>query len=88
MKVEKVKVESFHSHLLLCQQKKHSEILVEHEALIRSIQERQNLTQQFQQRSKKLQQSLLDDQERFRLKLEAKKVWTFNHHHRRSKPLI
>lgn len=49
--------------------------MVEQEALKRSIQERQDLTQQYQQRSEKLQQSLQDDQERFQLKLEAEKVW-------------
>lgn len=62
-------------------QKKYKEILVEQEALRRSIQERQDMTHQYQQRSEKLEQNLLDDQERYRLKLEAEKVWTDDRHH-------
>lgn len=85
LKVElKVEVVPLHSHLLLCPQKKCNEVFAEQEALRRSIQERQDLTQEYEQRNEKLQLSLQDNQERFRLKLEAEKVWTSKHHHCRS----
>lgn len=80
----KVEVELLRSHVLPCLQKKYNDVLAEQDDLRISIQERQDLTQQYQQRSEKLQLSLQDNQEHFRLKLEAEKVWTSNHLHHRS----
>lgn len=76
-----MEVGSLSSHLLLCLQKQYKQIMEEQEALRSSIQDRQNLTLQFQQRSEKLQQDLQNDREHYRQKLEVEKVWTSLHRH-------
>lgn len=47
----------------------------EQKALTASIEDRQKLTQEFNQRVEKLKQSVEEDQHRYQQKLQAEKVW-------------
>lgn len=67
LSLEEVKAE------ILKYQKKYQQTVAEQEALRSSIEERQELTHQYQQRSQKLQQNLTNDQEHHQQRLEAEK---------------
>lgn len=47
----------------------------EQKALTACIEERQKLTQEFNQRTEKLKQSVEEDQHRYQQTLQAEKVW-------------
>lgn len=67
---------SLSQHLIVCLQRKYEKIMKEQDVLRSSIQQRKELTCQFQRHKVKLRQSLQEDQEHYRQRLEADKVWT------------